>query len=191
MSTSRLEAFSDGVLAIIITIMVLELHPPTTGSIADLVPLIPKFVAYLFSFFVIAIYWNNHHHLLKATPRISAGVMWANMHLLFWLSLIPFATAWLGEDHNYLKQGPVLLYAILALLCGVSYFILSQKIIKANPDTELVQTIGKDKKGLITLVIYICAIISTIYSPKMAVVLILGTALVWFVPDKRLEGLLS
>jgi uncharacterized membrane protein len=190
MSTSRLEAFSDGVIAIIITIMVLELHPPESSSLQDLLNLTPKFLAYLFSFLVIAIYWNNHHHLMKAAPKISAGVMWANMHLLFWLSLIPFTTAWLGEHGNYLKQGPVVLYSGLALVSGLAYFLLSRSIVKTNPNTDLAHKIGKDKKGIVSLIIYILAVLLSFFSPALSLVLVFSTAIVWFIPDKRLEALL-
>lgn len=191
MNTNRLEAFTDGVLAIIITIMILEIRPPVSDNISALTELIPKILAYIFSFLVIAIYWNNHHHLMKATDKISAKVMWANMHLLFWLSLIPFATAWLGEHHNYSKQGPVMLYSILALICGFAYFILSRSIVSANPNSELSKKIGKDKKGLISLFVYITAIITSLFSTTISILLIAFTAVIWFIPDKRIEHLLD
>lgn len=188
MNTERLEAFTDGVLAIIITIMILELKVPEGQNISGLIELLPKFLAYLFSFLVIAIYWNNHHHLMKATQKISAKVMWANMHLLFWLSLVPFATAWLGEHQNYLYQGPITMYSIVALLCGIAYFLLTKSIIEANPNSELAQMIGKDKKGLISLVLYILAIIACFYSSILPLSLIICTAIIWFIPDKRLQA---
>ena len=154
MSTSRLEAFSDGVLAIIITIMVLELRPPATSYGASLMHIFPKFLAYFFSFLIVAIYWNNHHHLMKATPEISVGVMWANMHLLFWLSLVPFATAWLGEPGHYLSRDPVLFYASIALCCGIAYYMLSRAIVGANPEAAIAEKISIDTKGVASLFIY-------------------------------------
>lgn len=191
MNTSRLEAFSDGVLAIIITIMVLELRPPESYQLSELTIILPKFIAYLFSFLVIAIYWNNHHHLMKATPKISAKVMWANMHLLFWLSLVPFATTWLGESNHYTHTGPVLLYSLIALFSGIAYYILSRSIIKANPNSNLVEIIGKDTKGLISLFVYIAACGFSFINTNFALALVLSTAVVWFIPDKRLESLLK
>lgn len=147
MNTSRLEAFSDGVLAIVITIMVLEIRVPGGSDISSWESSIPKLLAYVFSFIVVAIYWNNHHHLVRASKKVTPGIMWANMHLLFWLSLIPIVTAWLGEEHNYSQQWPVLLYAGVGFMSGSAYYLLSRSILKANPHSVIVQRIGKDKKG--------------------------------------------
>ncbi len=186
MDTSRLEAFSDGVLAIIITIMVLEIVPPGGHDLNDWQAVVPKLVAYVFSFLVIAIYWNNHHHLLKATKNISTGVMWANMHLLFWLSLVPVATVWVGEHENYLHQGPVAFYAFIGFMAGSAYYILTRTIIKANPSSDLLVRIGKDKKGLITEMIYLLSLIIVLFQPVISLVLIAMSALIWLIPDRRL-----
>lgn len=186
MDTSRLEAFSDGVLAIIITIMVLEIVPPHGHDLADWHGLVPKLIAYIFSFLVIAIYWNNHHHLLKAAKTISPGVMWANMHLLFWLSLVPVATAWVGEERNYLYTWPVAFYALVGLMAGLAYFLLSQQVIKANTETDIADRIGRDKKGLVSLAFYCAGIVLPFFAPIAALVVIGATAIIWLIPDRRL-----
>jgi uncharacterized membrane protein len=186
MTTSRLEAFSDGVIAIIITIMVLEIRPPVGHSVSDWLPLIPTIIAYVFSFIVIAIYWNNHHHLLRAAEKVTPRIMWANMHLLFWLSLIPVATAWLGEHGNFLNPWPVAIYAIAGFAAGVSYYILTMSIIAAHPSSRIAERIGKDRKGLVSQVVYIAAIITAFIYPPAALAFIWTTAGLWFIPDRRL-----
>jgi uncharacterized membrane protein len=189
MQTSRLEAFSDGVIAIIITIMILEIKAPHTASIADWQESIPKVIAYIFSFLVLAIYWNNHHHLLRASKKISTKIMWANMHLLFWLSLIPIATAWVGEHGNYTQQWPVALYASIGFMSGMAYFILSRAILLANPGSPTLQRIEKDKKGLISQVVYTVGILLAFVQPIASLVLIGSTAILWVIPDRRLSVL--
>lgn len=187
MTTSRLEAFSDGVLAIIITIMVLELKIPHGAELTDLQPLIPTFLAYLLSFQVIGTYWNNHHHLLHATKAINGKIMWANLHLLFWLSLIPFATAWLGE--HYTQSWPTALYGILMLCAAFAYQGLQLSIVKhkSNND-ELMQKLGSDIKGKISLGCYSAAVLLAFVNPVFSDLLYVAVALVWFIPDRRLVG---
>lgn len=186
MTGSRLEAFSDGVLAIIITIMVLELRTPAGDSFASLAAQTPKLIAYIFSFIIIAIYWNNHHHLLRVATKISSKVMWANMHLLFWLSLIPLATAWVGEGSNYLARTPVGFYAFVGMAAGFAYYILSRTILLANPGGDLQQRIGGDKKGIISLFLYMAALVASYVMPVVALVILALTAVIWFIPDRRL-----
>lgn len=182
--TSRLEAFSDGVIAIIITIMVLELKPPHGAEISVWKPLIPVLLAYVLSFAVLAIYWNNHHHLLRATSHISTGVMWANMHLLFWLSLIPIVTAWMGENYN--EVWPVVFYSFVGFMCGTAYYILTRTIIKANPSTGIVEAIGSDTKGKISQLIYLLAFSFAFINPYISYVLMVSGAILWMKPDRRL-----
>jgi uncharacterized membrane protein len=183
---SRLEAFSDGVLAIIITIMVLEVRPPEGHDLADWIPLIPTVLAYLFSFTLVAIYWNNHHHLLRATPHITPSVMWANMLFLFFISLTPVATAWLGENGNYLQSAPVALYAAVSLAAGLSYFLLSVQINKANPDVPQLQAFLTSRKGAISPLLYVAAIISAFFLPMLAIAIMVLAAGLWFIPDRVL-----
>jgi uncharacterized membrane protein len=182
--TSRLEAFSDAVIAIIITIMILEIHPPHEASLTAWRPLIPVVLAYILSFVVLAIYWNNHHHLLAATKNISAGVMWSNMFLLFWLSMIPVVTAWMGQNAS--ETWPAVFYAIVGFMSGISYFVLTQAILKANPDSKIVQDIGKDKKGLITQAILFAAVPLAFVSPYISYALFAVVAIIWLIPDRRL-----
>ncbi len=189
MNTSRLEAFSDAVIAIIITIMILEIKAPASADIADWREVVPKLVAYVFSFIVLAIYWNNHHHLLRATKKISSKIMWANMHVLFWLSLVPIATAWVGEHHHYTERWPVFLYAVVGFMSGNAYYLLSRSIIRANPTSEIAQRIGRDKKGLISQVLYTLAFLCAFFSPISSLVILGCTAILWVVPDRRLAGL--
>lgn len=161
MKTGRLEAFSDGVLAIIITIMVLEMEAPHQTDLASLLSMTPMFISYLFSFIYLGIYWNNHHHLLQATERVNGKVLWANLHLLFWLSLIPFTTAWIGL--NYVDEIPVITYGAVLLLSAIAYFILQNQIIKAhNDDFPLKKIIGTNRKGKISIILYISGIILTL-----------------------------
>ncbi|MBX9765209.1 TMEM175 family protein [Patescibacteria group bacterium] len=186
MKASRLEAFSDGVIAIIITIMVLEIHPPHEGTLEAWLPVVPTLLAYVLSFVVLAIYWNNHHHLLRAVKNVSPGVMWANMYLLFWLSTIPVATAWMGQ--HYLETWPVVVYSFIGLMAGTAYYALTRFIIAANPDTGIKEAIGKDKKGIISQILYVAALLLAFVHPYIAYTLLAITALMWFIPDRRLAS---
>ncbi len=183
----RLEAFSDAVIAIILTIMVLELRPPLgSTSLVALQPLLPTFLTYALSFVYLGIYWNNHHHMLQSATRVSGGVLWANMHLLFWLSLVPFVTAWLGEGK--LAVGPVALYGIVLISAGIAYYILSQMLIRVNGhDSPLARAIGRDVKGILSVVIYAVAIGFAFFVPVVSCVLYTMVALMWLIPDRRLE----
>ena len=186
MTTSRMEAFSDGVIAIIITIMVLELRPPHEVTLASLRPLIPVFLSYLLSFVFLGIYWNNHHHLLHAAERVDGRVLWANLHLLFWLSLIPFATAWMGENH--FASWPVALYGIILQLAAIAYFILVRTLLTLNgPDSLLARALGSDFKGKISMVIYIVAIPLAFVRPWIAGAIYVMVAVSWLIPDRRIE----
>lgn len=190
MTKNRLEAFSDGVLAIIITIMVLELHPPTDISFASLRPLIPKILGYAMSFAFVGIYWNNHHHLLHTVKKVNGGILWANLNLLFWLSLIPFTTAWMGE-HGFAGP-PVALYGIVLLMAAIAYYVLVRFILyKHGRDSVLAQAIGSDFKGKISLGIYAIAIICAFILPVLAQILYALVALMWLMPDMRIERLLE
>jgi uncharacterized membrane protein len=183
---ARLEAFSDAVIAIIITITVLELKVPQGSDIKDLAPLLPLAIAYLISFQNIGTYWNNHHHLLRLAKRVSAGVMWANLHLLFWLSLIPFATAWLGENHG--GTWPTVVYTGILLMCAVAYTALQQTLFVQNhEDTSLMREFKKQPKGFISVGCYIVALIFAFYVPWVADVFIVAVSLMWFLPDRRIE----
>jgi uncharacterized membrane protein len=191
MNKGRLEAFSDGVLAIIITIMVLELHVPRQApSLADLKPLWPIFLSYTLSFVHLGIYWNNHHHLLHAARGVSAGVLWANLHLLFWLSLVPFTTGWMGE--NSFAPVPTALYGTVLLLCGFAYRILQWTIISLPGDnTDLASAIGRDLKGKLSLASYALAIPLCLIHPAIACALYVFVALIWLIPDRRIERTLA
>jgi uncharacterized membrane protein len=190
MSKGRLEAFSDGVLAIIITIMVLELRVPPGAELAALVPLIPKFLSYALSFVFIGIYWNNHHHLFQAVQRVAGRVLWANLHLLFWLSLIPFATAWMGEN-NFAAQ-PVALYGVALLLAGFAYYLLTRTLLALHDqDSALVVALGRDLKSKISLVLYASAIPLAFVSAGLSCALYVLVAVIWFVPDRRIEKALT
>jgi uncharacterized membrane protein len=186
--TGRLEAFSDGVMAVIITIMVLELRPPLGAGITALLTLRAKFLVYVLSFTFIGIYWNNHHLLLRATPGINGSVMWANLHLLFWLSLVPFVTAWAG-DHP-LAPGPALVYSAIGLLAGTAYYILVRLILRANKGADIEKAIGGDFKGVISLVIYALgmalAFIHPPVTPVLSYVFCACVSIMWFIPDRRL-----
>ena len=186
MKTTRLETFSDGVLAIIITIMVLELKIPHGADFASLRTLFPVFLSYILSFIYLAIYWNNHHHMLHVTERISGRVMWANMHLLFWLSLVPFATGWMGENH--FAPLPVAVYGMVMLAAAFAYYIL-QSLIIAEPgaNTRLEKAVGKDWKGKLSPVAYLAAIILAFVNQWIACAIYAAVALVWLVPDRRIE----
>ncbi|MCX6606948.1 MAG: TMEM175 family protein [Acidobacteria bacterium] len=186
MPKSRLEAFSDGVLAIIITIMVLELKVPRGADLATLSGLYPVFLSYILSFLYVGIYWNNHHHLFHATRRVTAAVLWANLHLLFWLSLLPFATAWMGQ--NQFAPLPTALYGVVLLLAGVAYFILQRCIlIDQGPDSPLALAFGRDRKGKLSLVLYTVAIPLAFVNPWISNTLYSVVALLWIVPDRRIE----
>jgi uncharacterized membrane protein len=186
MGKTRLEAFSDGVIAIIITIMVLEMKVPHGEDLQTLKPLLPVFLSYVLSFVYIGIYWNNHHHMLHACTRVTGGVLWANLHLLFWLSLFPFASGWMGENH--LAPLPSALYGGVLLAAAIAYWILQQTIIAAQgPESTLQAAIGSDWKGKLSPLIYLGAIASTFVVSWVAQVLYVGAALVWLIPDRRIE----
>ncbi len=187
MGKGRLEAFSDGVLAIIITIMVLEMKVPHGNTFQYLVPLMPTFISYLLSFIYIGIYWNNHHHLMHTVNKISGPVLWSNTHLLFWLSLVPFATAWMGENH--FSKWPVILYGFILMMAGVAYYILAHCLTAIHgKDSVLAKAIGKDKKGIISVVLYIAGIIVSILIHTWAgFSLYVIVAVIWFIPDRRIE----
>jgi uncharacterized membrane protein len=186
MGKNRLEAFSDGVLAIIITIMVLELRAPHADSLAALKPLLPVLMAYVMSFLYVAIYWNNHHHLMHTVQHVSAAILWANMHLLFWLSLIPFATAWMGENH--FAATPAALYGFILLMAALAYWLLSHAIIRSHgPDSVLAKAIGVDVKGYGSLLLYAIAIPLAFYQELLAGAIYLLVALWWLIPDRRIE----
>jgi len=186
MGKTRLEAFSDGVIAVIITIMVLEMKVPHGSALGDLAPVLPVFLSYVLSFANIGIYWNNHHHMLHTVKRVSGPILWANLHLLFWLSLVPFSTAWMGENH--FEPMPTALYGIVLLMCGVSYTILQRTIIrKHGHESELARALGRDAKGKISLVAYIAAIPLAFVDERIADAIFVAVALMWFIPDPRIE----
>ncbi|MFN0116862.1 MAG: TMEM175 family protein [Elusimicrobiota bacterium] len=190
MTKSRMEAFSDGVLAIIITIMVLEMKVPHGTELGTLVPLIPVFLSYVLSFVFVGIYWNNHHHMLQAVKQVNGGILWANMHMLFWLSLIPFTTAWMGENH--FAQYPVVLYGLNHLLAGVAYYILARMLVSTHgKDSVIATALGADLKGKISLVIYIVAVPITFVNSWISLTLYILVAIMWLVPDRRIEKGLS
>lgn len=186
MDKSRLEAFSDGVIAIIITIMVLELKVPHGDSLQVLVALLPVLLSYVLSFVYIGIYWNNHHHMLYAVDKINGKALWGNLHLLFWLSLIPFATEWMGE--NQFTKWPVVLYGSILLMNSVAYSILVNTLIKQPGENDkLAQALGKDRKGKISVLFYVVALGLAFINPKISLGIYAGVALMWFIPDKRIE----
>jgi uncharacterized membrane protein len=190
MGKTRLEAFSDGVLAIIITIMVLELKVPHGTDWSALLPLWPVALSYVLSFIYVGIYWNNHHHLLHAARQVTGGVLWANLHLLFWLSLIPFVTGWMGENH--FAPLPTALYGVVLLMAAVAYWLLQGAILRHEaPNSVLHQALGSDLKGRISPVLYALAIVAAFWSPWVAGGLYAVTALMWLVPDRRIERTLS
>lgn len=190
MGKNRLEAFSDGVLAIIITIMVLDLKIPHGANLADLQPLWPVFLSYVLSFIYVGIYWNNHHHMLYATHHVRGGVLWANLHLLFWLSLIPFTTGWMGENH--FAPGPTALYGIVLLMAAIAYWLLQQAIIRSEGRGSLLQAaIGTDLKGKSSPLLYLAAVAFSFYHEGIALGIYALVALMWLVPDRRIERLLG
>ncbi len=187
MGKGRFEAFSDGVIAVIITIMVLELKAPHGTELATLVPLIPIFLSYVLSFIYVGIYWNNHHHMLHAVQRINGRSMWANLHLLFWLSLIPFVTAWVNENH--FESLPVALYGVVLLMSGSAYYILERMLIAHHgADSTLARAMGSDYKGIVSVVIYAAAIALAFVNPWIACALYVLVAAMWFIPDRRIEN---
>jgi uncharacterized membrane protein len=182
----RLEAFSDGVLAIIITIMVLEMKVPHGASLDALQPLVPVFLSYVLSFVYVGIYWNNHHHMLHASSRVTGGVLWANLNLLFWLSLFPFATGWMGENH--FAPLPSAVYGLVLLAAAISYWVLQQSIIKAQGSSSpLRKAIGADWKGKLSPLLYVLGVLATFASTWLAQAIYVSVALIWLVPDKRIE----
>jgi len=186
MSTGRLEAFSDGVFAILITIMVLELRAPEGGSLAAMQPLIPKFMSYTLSFVFLAIYWVNHHHLLQASDQVNGPILWANIHLLFWLSLVPFATAWVGGSN--FTTIPVALYGVMFIMSGLAYYILSRGLVALHgEDSTLAVSLGRDWKGLVSLGIYAVAIVVSFVNSWIAFGIYVFVAIMWIVPDRRIE----
>ena len=190
MDRGRLEAFSDGVIAILITIMVLGLVPPKGATIEELAELAPVFLAYVMSFVFLGIYWNNHHHLLAASSVVNGRVLWANLHLLFWLSLIPFATAWMGE--NGFAAVPVALYGVVLLAAGMGYYILSRLLLAAQPEgAPLLEAISRDRKGTASLVILVIAVPVSLVLPLAACALYALIAAMWFIPDSRIERVLG
>lgn len=191
MSKTRLEAFSDGVIAIIITIMVLELKVPHGEDFEALKPLIPVFLSYAMSFIFVGIYWNNHHHTMQAVEKVNGKVLWANLHLLFWLSLIPFVTNWLGETE--FASRPVAVYGIVMLMCAISYTIWVLVLIKhhGGENSKLATAIGSDAKGKISLLFYIIAIPTAFLNSWIAMALYLSVSLIWFLPDPRIENVLK
>ena len=190
MNKGRLEAFSDGVLAVIITIMVLEMKSPHGASLASLRPVVPVFLSYLVSFVFIGIYWNNHHHLLHATQRVNGATLWANLHLLFWLSLVPFTTAWMGENH--FKSWPVAVHGIVLLLAAIAYFILTRALINLHGrGSTLAASIGSDRKGKISIAINAAAIPLAFAQPWMAGACYIIVAIMWLIPDRRIESKLA
>ncbi|TKC13230.1 DUF1211 domain-containing protein [Pedobacter polaris] len=186
MKKGRIEAFSDGVIAIIITIMVLELKVPHGDSIKNLLPLWPVFLSYVLSFIYVGIYWNNHHHMFTVVNKVNGAILWANLHLLFWLSMIPFATAWMGE--NYFTAAPMALYGFVLLMNGVAYSILASLLVKHHgEDSLLAKAMGSDFKGKLSVVCYVLAIPSAFLNVWISGALYILVAMVWLIPDKRIE----
>ncbi len=190
MNKNRLEAFSDGVIAIILTIMVLELKIPKGDDISVLDPLLPVLLSYILSFLHIGIYWSNHHHMMHLVSKVNGKILWANLHLLFWLSLLPFVTGWMGE--NYFARTPVALYGFILLMAGMAYFILAKSLIKLNGyDSKLAIAFGNDFKGKISVVIYIVAIALTFINSWIGFGIYTAVAIMWIVPDRRVERVIQ
>ena len=186
MGTNRLEAFSDGVLAIIITIMVLEMKVPHGSDLNSLKPLLPVFLSYILSFINIGLYWNNHHHMLFTVEHVNGKVLWANTHLLFWLSLVPFTTAWMGENH--FTTWPVVLYGLVLMMAGVAYYILAHTLISLHgKDSTLARAFGKDHKGIISVVIYVIAVPLAFLNSTITLCMYAMVAAMWLIPDRRIE----
>src|ERR671929_2353199 len=190
MSTGRMEAFSDGVIAILITVMVLELPIPHGTTWAALHEALPVLLSYVLSFVYLGIYWNNHHHMLHATRQVTGSVLWANLHLLFWLSLVPFATAWLGENHQ--AAAPTALYGVVLIMAAMAYTLLQRQILKAEgPHSVLATAVGRDSKGKLSLLFYAIAIGAAFVYPSIADALYVLVALIWLIPDRRIERALA
>ena len=186
MGKGRVEAFSDGVIAIIITIMVLDLKVPHGAALADLKPLAPVFLGYVLSFAYVGIYWSNHHHMLHLVRRIDGSVLWANLHLLFWLSTVPFATAWMGE--NPLRTAPVALYGFVLLASGAAYTILQSRLIRLEgPDGALAKAVAKDRKGKVSIGMYVLGAAAAFFVPLLSLAIYILVACMWVVPDRRIE----
>jgi uncharacterized membrane protein len=186
MGTERLQAFSDGVLAIIITVMLLEMKIPQGGDLGSLRPVLPVLLSYILSFIYIGIYWSNHHHMLYSVKHVNGAVLWANTHLLFWLSLVPFASGWMGENH--FTKWPVMLYGVALCMSGVAYYILAQSLIKLHGKNSTIGiAIGRDKKGVISVVIYLIAIAAAFFKPSISLILYACVAAMWLIPDRRIE----
>jgi uncharacterized membrane protein len=189
MNKGRIEAFSDGVIAIIITIMVLELKTPHGETLHALLPLLPVAMSYVLSFVYVGIYWNNHHHLFHAVKQVRGSVLWANLHLLFWLSIIPFVTSWMGENH--FSQWPVMMYGFVLLMNALAFILLSKTLVlQAGPDSTIARAVGKDRKGKISLLIYLIAVGLAFFAPHVSLALYTLVAIVWFIPDRRIERVL-
>jgi|tagenome__1003787_1003787.scaffolds.fasta_scaffold19566806_1 uncharacterized membrane protein len=190
MSKSRLEAFSDAVLAIIITIMVLEIKVPHDAGLTALRPLIPVFLSYALSFLYLGIYWSNHHHMLYVAHQVNGAILWANLHLLFWLSLVPFVTGWMGENH--FAPAPTAAYGVILILAAIAYLLLQQAILRQEgPDSTLALAVGRDRKSKLSLLLYALAIPVAFLRPWMAGILYVAGALLWLIPDRRIERSLS
>jgi uncharacterized membrane protein len=190
MGKSRVEAFSDGVIAIIITIMVLELPVPHSDEPAALLPVLPVFASYALSFVIVGIYWNNHHHLLHTVKHVTGGILWSNLHLLFWLSLVPFATAWMGENH--FGSWPVALYGTVLLMCGCAYYILTHTIILHHgTESALLAAVGRDRKGVVSVALYALAITLSFANRWVSVALYVTVAVMWLIPDRRIERVIG
>jgi uncharacterized membrane protein len=186
MGKGRLEAFSDGVLAIIITVMLLEIKIPHEDDIHSLKPLLPVFLSYILSFVYVGIYWNNHHHMMFTAKHVNGRILWANTHLLFWLSLVPFASGWMGENH--FTKWPVIIYGIILMMAGVAYYILSQALIRLHgKSSTLALAVGEDKKGILSVVIYIIAIAFAFIDSRISLILYAVVAAMWLIPDRRIE----
>ena len=190
MNQGRLEAFSDGVIAIIITIMVLEMKVPHGGGLKDLAPLLPVFLSYVLSFLYVGIYWNNHHHMLHACSSVNGAMLWANLHLLFWLSLFPFVTGWMGENH--FTAVPTALYGVVLLMAALAYYLLQQTIIRAQgPESILKKAVGHDWKGKLSPLLYVLGIVAALRFPWVAQGIFVVAALIWLIPDRRIKNVLQ
>jgi uncharacterized membrane protein len=186
MEKNRLEAFSDGVIAIIITIMVLELKVPHGSDFVALKPLLPVFLSYVLSFVYVGIYWNNHHHMLQTAKHVTGGILWANLHLLFWLSLFPFVTGWMGENH--FAAMPSALYGLVLLMAAIAYFILQKTIIASQGENSLLaKAVGRDFKSKLSSLLYIAGVVAAFYSPILSGLIYAAVALMWLIPDSRIE----
>ena len=190
MDRDRLTAFTDGVLAVIITIMVLEMHPPHGAGLRDLVGLAPVFLSYVLSFIYVAIYWNNHHHFFQLVKTVDGAILWANLNLLFWLSMVPFATAWMGENH--FAAVPTALYGVMLLMSSIAFYGMQRVIIRQQgPDSPLHRAIGRDIKGKLSPILYLAGIVAAFFNPAVADLFYVGVALMWLIPDRRVETVIG